>query len=629
MSPLDASTTVATLALVGNPNSGKSSLFNALTGIRQKVANYPGVTVERFSGWLTTAAGAVRVVDLPGTYSLDPASPDEAIARGAILGEVAEVEGEPPRPPDAVLCVVDATSLRSQLRFVLEVMTLGRPVIVALNMVDLAERDGILIDPARLSAALGGVPVIPTIATRRQGAADLIEKLPGLIESWRGRAAPPVGEPHDLKSLQRQAREIAKAAIVHEGARSAMTRRVDGVLLHPVAGPILLAALLFVMFQAVFAWAEAPMNLIDAGVVALQEMVGSVVTLPWLNSLLVDGVLAGVGSVIIFLPQILILFAFIIMMEQSGYMARAAFMMDRIMAKVGLNGRAFIPLLSSYACAIPGIMATRAIPNEKDRLTTILIAPLMTCAARLPVYTLIIAAFIPNRIVAGFVGLQGLVMFALYVVGIVSGLAVALVLRRTVARGLQTPFMMVMPKYQLPSLRDLALGLWTRGAVFLRRAGTIILVSMIVLWVLASYPAPPPGSEGSAILHSFAGTLGRMLEIVFAPIGFTWEICIALIPGMAAREVAVGALGTVYALQGSEAQIEAGLAATLRNAWSLPTALAFLAWYVFAPQCLATLAVARREMNSWRWAGFMFGYLFALAYLAAGATYWIARSLGL
>ncbi len=601
------------VALAGTPNAGKSSLFNALTGARQKIGNYPGVTVERRSGRIQLADGRdVDVIDLPGTYSLAAKSPDEAVTCDVLRGERT---GE--RRPDAVICVVSATNLRTHLRFVLEVQQLGLPVVVALNMMDLAARDGLEIDVARLSAELG-VPVIPTVAVRKRGLAELLAALP--------QTRPP--EPvlaQSFAALQRRARTIAEQVILQEGAAQQWTRKIDQVALHPVWGLLILALLLFVMFQAVFAWAEAPMNLIDSGVSWTGMQIKTHMAEGYIRSLLVDGVIVGVGSVIVFLPQILILFLFIILLEQSGYMTRAAFLMDQIMAKVGLNGRAFIPLLSSFACAIPGIMATRSIDNPRDRLTTILIAPLMTCSARLPVYAVIIAAFIPATKIAGLVGLQGLVLFLLYLAGIVFAFVVAWVLRRTLTRGPAQPLLMEMPPYQWPALRDLAIGLYERALLFLKRAGSIILVSMVLLWAFSTFPGPPPGATGPAIDYTLTGYIGRALEVVFAPIGFNREIAIALVPGMAAREVAVGALGTVYALQGDPDAVTGSLVAVLRAAWSLPTALAFLAWYVFAPQCISTLAVTRRETNSWAWPTFMFGYLMAMAYAAAGITYWTAR----
>ncbi|MEQ8735399.1 MAG: ferrous iron transporter B [Rhodospirillaceae bacterium] len=614
------------LALVGNPNSGKSSLFNALTGSRQKVGNYPGVTVERRAGLLTAPDGrSIEIVDLPGTYSLTPNSPDEVVTHDALMG-TSQIE----HAPEAVVCVVDATNLRLHVRFVLELKRLGIPIVIALNMMDLAARDGIEIDPGLLSKALG-LPVIPTVAVRRSGVKDLVESLNA--EAWKKlwtaypKPVRATDAPPSVRSLQKEARRIASIATVKEGVENVLTRRTDAVVLHPVIGPVILLSVLFVMFQAVFAWAEQPMEWIDAAVVGLQQIVLQSLPDGLFRSLVVDGILAGVGSVVIFLPQILILFAFIIVLEASGYMARAAFLMDRLMTLAGLNGRAFIPLLSSFACAIPGIMAARTIDNPRDRLTTIMVAPLMTCAARLPVYTLIIAAFIPNTTVFGGVGLQGLVMFGLYLAGIVSALVVAGVLKRTLTKGAPPRLLLELPKYQVPHIRDLFIGLVERARLFLRRAGTIILFSMILLWGLASFPAPPPNATEPDIFYSAAGKVGRALEVVFAPIGFNWEISVALVPGMAAREVAVGALGTVYSLSGSEDAVASSLATVLQSAWSLPTALAFLAWYVFAPQCLSTLAVARRETNSWGWTVFMFGYLFTLAYVAAGATYWISRAL--
>ncbi|TRW14756.1 ferrous iron transporter B [Glacieibacterium frigidum] len=605
-------------ALVGNPNAGKTSLFNALTGSRQKVGNYPGVTVERKSGRLALPDGRIaELVDLPGTYSLSPRSPDEAVTRDMVLGRQA---GE--RRPDAIVAVIDATNLRNHLRFVLELRRLGLPMVVALNMVDLAERDGTRIDVEQLSRILG-LPVVPTVAVRRRGLTELAAEIGPLLGTAPATLASPEA---DIRLLQREARVIADTVTAQHGAAKRWTQVLDGVAMHPVAGPLLLIAILFVMFQSVFAFAEVPMGWIEAGIAALQAQVSALLPDTWLRSLLNDGVLSGVGAVVVFLPQILILFLFIILLEQSGYMVRAAFIMDRLMAGVGLNGRAFIPLLSSFACAIPGIMATRTIDDPKDRLTTILIAPLMTCSARLPVYTVIIAAFIPATNV-GWFGLQGLVMLGLYVFGVAGALVAAWALRRTVTKGPTPTFLIEMPKYQWPVPRDIGIGLWQRAGAFLQRAGGLILMITVVLWALASFPKPPEGSAVTPLSYSAAGRIGSALEPIFAPIGFNREIAIALVPGLAAREVAVAALGTVYALDGDEDQVAQSLVERLRGSWSLPTALAFLAWYVFAPQCLATLAVVRRETGGWKWPAFMFVYLFAMAYLAAGATYWIARAL--
>ena len=606
------------VALVGNPNAGKTSLFNALTGSRQKVGNYPGVTVERKAGRLPLPDGRTAdLIDLPGTYSLDPRSPDEAVTRDAVLGRL---EGE--RPVQAIIAVVDATNLRNHLRFVLELKALGLPMVVALNMVDLAERDGTRIDADALAARLG-LPVVPTVAVRKRGLEALAAAAAAVLAG-----APPAGaQATDLRALQREARAIASAVTLTQGQARRWSQRLDAVALHPLWGPLLLAALLFTIFQAVFSWAEAPMAWIEGLVAAAQAWVNGSMADGWLRSLISDGVLAGVGAVVVFLPQILILFFFILCLEQSGYMVRAAFIMDRLMARVGLNGRAFIPLISSFACAVPGIMATRTIDSPRDRLTTILIAPLMTCSARLPVYAVVIGAFIPNRAVAGPIGLQGLVLFCLYLAGVLGALLAAAVLRRTVTRGASPSFLMEMPKYQWPAPRDIGIGLYARARAFLERAGSIILVSTIVLWGLASWPQPPAGGQRPAIEYSAAGQIGAVLEPVFAPIGFNKEIAIALVPGMAAREVAVSALATVYALQDVDEEHAEGLIDRLRGAWPLPTALAFLAWFVFAPQCISTLAITRRETASWRWPIFMFCYLFAAAYVAAGITYWTATAL--
>ncbi len=602
-------------ALVGAPNCGKSTLFNGLTGGRAKTANYAGVTVERRRGQFTTANGQkIELIDLPGIYGLTTRSLDERISVDTIMGRNAD---EP--APDGLLVLIDAGDIRTQLHFILQVRALGRPMLLALNMYDLAERDGVKIDVAALERRLG-VPVVTTRATRSSGRDALLKRLDEVIasEAWLQPSAP--APEVDLKQLQREARDIAHEAILAEPVMNRLTRVVDRVVLHKIAGPVILALLLFFIFQAVFAWATAPMDAIDAAVSALNAWVSNVLPDNWVRSLLTDGIIAGVGSVVIFLPQIVILFAFILLLESSGYMARAAFLMDELMLRVGLNGRAFIPLLSSFACAIPGMMAARTIENERDRLTTIMIAPLMTCSARLPVYTLIIAAFIPQISVGPF-GLQGVVMFALYAAGIVSAVIVAFVLKRTITKGPPQALLMELPTYKAPDLRDFLTNLGARAWAFLRRAGGVIFVVSVVLWFLASYPESADGIRGS-----FAGMLGGLLEPILRPIGFNLEIAIALVPGLAAREVAVGALGTVYALQGADEQ---SLGAALQSSWSLPTALAFLAWYVYAPQCLASLAVAKRETNSWRWTGVIVVYLFALAYIAAGITYWTATWAGL
>lgn len=613
------------IALVGNPNAGKSSLFNALTGARQKIANYPGVTVERKAGQASFADGRpLSLVDLPGSYSLIPSSPDEAVTRDVILGRQ---DGE--RQPDALIIVVDAANLDNHLCFALELIALGLPTVVALNMLDLAERDGLRLDSGRLAAELG-VPVVPTVAVRRRGLSELLAAVEGALAAPRPStmSASAVGD----GALHARARAIARAATLSETPVRRWSQRVDRILLHPVLGFLILLGLMFVMFQAVYAWSEAPIGWIEGGIAAAQEAVAATFADGFLRDLIIEGILGGVGSVIVFLPQILILFLFILLLEASGYMTRAAFLMDGIMAKGGLSGRGFIPLLSSFACAVPGIMATRAIPDAKDRLTTILIAPLMTCSARLPVYTLIIGAFIPNRGVGDTpVGLQGLVLFGLYVAGIVGALAVALLLRRTLARGHAAGFMMEMPRYQWPRFGDVAIALWQRAWIFLRRAGTIIFMTTIALWLLLSYPQVPQGSDASQVDYSVAGRIASGVEVVVRPIGFNHDIALALIPAMAAREVAVSALATANAIEAGDDEdaMAQSLSERLHGRWSIATALAFLAWFVFAPQCISTIAITRRETNSWRWPLFMVGYLFALAYAAAGITYWTAVAFGL
>jgi ferrous iron transport protein B len=613
----------ALLALVGNPNCGKTALFNLLTGSRQKVANYAGVTVERKEGVLRTPSGRrLAVLDLPGTYSLTPHSPDEQVTCDVLAGRLA---GE--RRPDLILAVVDATHLPRQLRLVLGLMRQGLPVVVALNMTDLARARGIHVDADALSKALG-VPVVTTVAVKSGGADALLE----LLEDVRPGAALPAAEAEaeagDVADDHRRVRDILASLGLDTVQAHAFSDRADRVLLHPLVGPLLLCALLFLIFQAVFAWAEAPMGWIEAATAALGEAVGAALPDGLLRSLLVDGIVAGLGGVLVFLPQIVILFFFILLLEESGYLPRAAFLLDRLMGGVGLSGRSFIPLLSSFACAIPGIMATRTIQNPRDRWVTIMIAPLMTCSARLPVYALLIGAFIPSRTVAGGLELQGLVLFALYVAGIVSAIAIAWLLKRFGARDLTQTLMMELPDYHWPSVRNIAIGLWQRVLIFLRRVGGIILALTVLLWFLATFPAPPPGATGPAIEYSFAGTLGRFLLPLFEPVGFNWQIAVALVPGMAAREVAVSALGTVYALSATADDTAQALAPLISASWGLPTALSLLAWFVFAPQCLSTLATVRRETGGWRAPLLMAGYLFGLAWLAAFLTYRIASGVG-
>jgi len=617
-----------TAALVGNPNAGKSALFNALTGARQKIANYPGVTVERKAGRLMLPSGEpVELTDLPGSYALDATSPDEAVTRRVILGEL---PGE--AAPEVLVVVLDASNLEQHLVFAQEVIALGRPCVVALNMVDLAERDGLVLDAGALASALG-VPVIPTVAVRRRGLVELAAAI-GAAET-RAISDTPHPRAHlDMAERRMEAHVIADATIISESARHRLHSKADRLLLNPWIGPVILFGLLFVVFQAVFSGAKPIQDAMQSGVDAIAQMVRAGLPAGLWRDFLTDGVLTGVGSVVVFLPQIIILFFFILALEASGYMARAAFLMDRLMAGVGLSGRSFIPLLSSFACAVPGIMATRSITDPKDRLTTILIAPLMTCSARLPVYAVIIGAFIPNRpigpagTIGGFIGLQGLVLFVLYVAGIIGAMAVALCLRGTITKGAASGFIMELPKYQLPRIKDLALGLMQRGWIFLRRAGTIIFQVAVVLWLLLNFPRAAPGQD--QVDASIAGHLANGIAVVVKPIGFNRNIALSLIPSMAAREVAVSSLATTYAVGGADKeQTSRALGDQLKSHWSLATALAFLAWFVFAPQCMSTIAVTRRETNGWKWPTFMLAYLFALAYVFAGITYWTAKAFGL
>jgi ferrous iron transport protein B len=614
------------LALVGTPNSGKTSLFNALTGSRQKVANYPGVTVERKEGFFVTPLGRqASLVDLPGTYSLRGRSPDEEITRDFVLGRAT---GE--TLPDLVLCVADSTNLRLTIRLLLELKQTGRPLMLVLNMFDIATRRGVSVDATRMSELLG-VPVVTSIAVRKSGIAELLRKTDEVAMQAQASPRQNLWQPlsvSELRTTQREADRIIAATVSLPARPDAWTSRIDAVVLHPVAGLAILALILFVMFQAVFAWAQPLMELLSDAFSTLGQFVHDTLPAGLLQSFLQNGVISGVGSVIVFLPQIIIIFLFILLLEDFGYMARAAFLMDRIMGGAGLHGRAFIPLLSSFACAIPGIMATRVIDNRRDRLTTILIAPLMTCSARIPVYTLIISAFIPDEQVWGWVNLRGLVMFGLYAAGITSALAVSFLIKFFMLRDYApAPFMLELPDYKLPRLKSIAIGVYTRAKMFLQRAGTTIFSMMVLIWFLASFPQPPAGAEGPAINYSLAAMIGHALAPLFAPLGFNWQIVVALIPGMAAREVAVAALGTVYAIEGGKEAADQ-IGQVLATKWSLATALSLLAWYIFAPQCASTLAVIRRETGGTKWMAITFAYMFALAYAASLVTYNVAVALG-
>jgi ferrous iron transport protein B len=612
------------IALVGNPNCGKTALFNGFTGSRQKVANYPGVTVEKKEGiYLSPNGISCRILDLPGTYSLRARSVDEKVTRDVVLGLLSSEA-----PVDGFICVADATNLHLGLRLVLELKKIGKPLVLALNMMDLAQKRGYDVDVELLSKEIG-IPVIPTVAIRKKGLSQLVEALDGERSKQTEAISSEWTEPNaqDVRAYHKEVERILKSARRIQGCASASTLKIDKVLLHPVWGLLTLLLTLFAMFQAVFTLAKIPQDAMQNLFDGFQAYLNTAFAAGPLQSLVANGIVAGVGSVVVFLPQIITLFLFILLLEDSGYMARAAFLMDKLMGGVGLHGKAFIPLLSSFACAIPAIMSTRTIENRKDRIITILISPLMACSARIPVYTLIISAFIPSKYVFGVLNLQGLVMFFLYFIGIVVALGVAFVLKKFMIKGLKEPLLMELPTYKRPRLRNIALGLYERALIFLKKAGTIILAMMIVIWFLSSYPTPPVGATLPDIQYSFAGMLGHWLEPLFRPVGFPWQIVVALIPGMAAREVAVAALGSVYAISGAEDVLREGLTVSLQHSWSLPTACAFLAWYIFAPQCASTLAVTKRETNSWLWPCVMFFYMLTLAYLSAFLvfhlfTYW-------
>ncbi len=622
------------IALLGNPNCGKTALFNLLTGSRQKVANYSGVTVERKEGRLTLESGKnIRILDLPGAYSLYPRSLDERVTCNVLLGRA---EGE--KRPDLVVCILSASNLRRNLRLVLAAKRLGLPCLVVLNMLDIAKRQGLQIDTAALSHELG-LPVLTSIGIQANGADDLKSFLSNL--DWRNLSALQTGTGD--ATLENVASHIAHAEsdniLVQKILKNLkldqiipdhLSDRLDSVLLHPVFGPLVLITLLFFIFQAVFSWAVLPMELIKTAIEFLGAQITEILPNNWMRSLLINGILAGLGGVVIFLPQILILFFFILLLEESGYLPRAAYLLDRVMGSVGLSGRSFIPLLSSFACAIPGIMATRSISNSRDRLVTILIAPMMTCSARLPVYALLISAFIPERKLWANIDLQGLVLFLLYLAGILGAMGVAWILKHFTSEQFRmNALMMELPSYHLPRLGNLAISLWQRAEIFLRRVGGIILIMTIALWALSSFPLPPEGATGSAIQYSFAGMLGQALAHIFSPIGFNWQISIALVPGMAAREVVVSSLATVYALSSASADAAEALIPLISSGWSLATALSLLAWFVFAPQCLSTIAAVKRETGGWKIPAIMLSYLFGLAYLASFITYRIATAFGL
>jgi len=714
------------VALAGNPNAGKTSLFNALTGLRQKVANYPGVTVERKEGaWsLAPALPAARVIDLPGLYSLDANSPDERIARDVLMGRSTVTPA-----PDVVVAVVDATNLERNLYLVTQLLETGRPVVVALTMVDLAERERTEIDPARLAAALG-VAVVPVTARQQRGLEELARAVSGAAAecapgaSWhlsahaeaeverlgageaaaraeafadlygdelpeddarraqvlaaRGRLAHanPEWWQEPLVARYEWIERVASGAVKESSrapGRPRATERIDRVVTHRLFGPFVLLGVMLVVFQAIFSWASLPMELIDKGFGSLGEAVRGVLPEGLLTDLLVNGVISGVGGVLVFLPQILLLFFFIALLEDSGYMARAAFLLDRLMRGVGLHGKAFMPLLSSFACAIPGIMAARTIENPKDRLATILIAPFMSCSARLPVYTLMIAAFFSEDRVFGFVSVGALIILSMYLLGLAVAVGVAWVLKHTILKSPPPPLVLELPPYRVPGLLNVAQAMRTRAWLFVKRAGTVILAISILLWALVAFPRPEPtavsetaraaveqatretgpesrgeaapgvetrpadaAAEGEQVRNSYAGRLGRAIEPAIAPLGFDWKMGVGLISSFAARETLVSTLSIVYnvgkdAEADSPSLVEAVRAAKRpdgRPAWTPLVAVSMMVFFVLACQCMSTVAVVRRETNSWRWPLFMVGYMLVLAYGASFVTYQGGRLLG-
>ena len=636
MSPAAAAEkTAPVIALVGTPNSGKTTLFNALTGLRQKVANYPGVTVEKKEGLLGVGEGSSLLLDLPGLYSLTAQTPEEIVTSDILRGE-----GHYARRPDALVVVLDGSALERSLALLSSVMALGIPIAAVLTMFDEIKARGGRLDPAALSRNLG-VTVLPVVGHKGIG---LVE-VRAALEAWERWPRPCVDSSLDGAGSRYAWARRALADCHAPGGEDAFTARVDRWVLHPAAGPVIFLAVMAFFFQAIFTWAQPAMEGLDALVAGLGARLGGAMPEGLLRGLLVEGVVAGVGSVVVFLPQIMILFFLLFLLEDIGYMARAAFLMDRVMGWAGLQGRSFVALLSSYACAVPGIMATRGIPSPQDRLTTILVAPFMTCSARLPVYAVLIGAFVPDRAVLGPLRSQGLALLGLYALGSVSAFAAAWFLRAQVIRGDITPFYIELPPYRFPTFRSVLVNMLDRAKIFLKRAGTLILGVSVFLWFLLAFPRLPaeraaslPEAERSSaqLQHSLAGRLGKALEPVFRPLGFDWRVTVALLGSLAAREVAVSTLAQIYAVEGgeSDAPLRRKLAEGKDPASGLPllsraAGLSLLAFFVYALQCTSTLVIMRRETNGWRWPAFAFGYMFAAAWLAAWATRHACLALGL
>jgi len=648
-----------TIALAGNPNAGKTTLFNSLTGLKQKIANYPGVTVERKVGQWHAGAIDAEVIDLPGLYSLEATSLDEQIAREVIIGEQAAV-----KRPDAVIAVVDATNLERNLYLVTQLFEFGVPVVVALTMIDVFEKQKHEIDIPKLEKLLN-VPVIPVNAKSSRGRSELAQKV---LEVIRLKPHVPPALNGDLADQPQHAKIFARYKFISNVVQETVkhndredhrfSEKIDRVLTHKFFGLLILIGVLLLVFQAIFSWASLPMDLLDKGFGALGDSVRAAMPPGILTDLVVDGIIAGVGGILVFLPQILLLFLFISILEDTGYMSRAAFLLDKLMSRVGLHGKAFLPLMSSFACAIPGIMATRTIESRRDRFATILIAPFMSCSARLPVYSLMIAAFFAGQTVFGFISLGAVLMLAMYTLGIVIAVIVAFILKRTLLKAPPPPFLMELPPYRLPNLRTVFQNMLTRAWLFVKRAGTVILAISIILWALMYFPrgnasgfkaqvsggeqvqtagaGPDANLESEQLKHSFAGMLGHTIEPVIGPLGFDWKIGVALIASFAAREVLVSTLSIIYNVGKDEDAQSQTLISAIHDAkkddgspaWTPLTALTLMVFFVLAMQCMSTVAVVRRETNSWRWPLFMVAYMTGLAYVGALLTYQGGKLLG-
>lgn len=639
------------VVLAGNPNAGKTTLFNALTGLRQKVANYPGVTVERKEGFRKVGDRTFRLLDVPGLYSLDASSIDEQIARDVIAGRVEEFSR-----PDVIVSVIDATNIERNLYLFTQLLEFKTPIVVALTMMDTAVERGIVIDTAKLAEKLG-VPVVP-VKVAESAAIETLESAVILALNTE----PKIPESLSDSSTQTgNAKIFTRYRFISDAVQESVSglgedsprrsEKIDAVLTHPVVGYIALLAILILVFQTIFSWANLPMELLEQGFDAIGDFTRSALPEGLLTDLLVDGVIAGVGGVLVFLPQILLLFLFISLLEDSGYMARAAFLLDRPMSRVGLHGKAFLPLMSSFACAIPGIMATRTIENPKDRLATILIAPFMSCSARLPVYALMIGTFFADQMVFGWISLGAVLIISMYLLGILTAVIVAFILKATLLSSPPPPFVMELPPYRLPNLRNVLMNVWSRAWLFVKRAGTVILALSIILWALMAFPRTDPARlvltgdaevdqktiHSAQLANSYAGSIGHFIEPVIEPLGFNWKIGISLIASFAAREVLVSTLGIIYAGEKDANEESQSLKDALKEAknddgtttWTPLTALTLMVFFVLAIQCISTVAVVRRETNSWAWTLFMVAYMTGIAYLGALITFQGGRLLGL